>query len=47
MMAPPPHIIGGGSGDSGGGDFKSHRNILFIIGNTWPTSVDLIEDKNV
>ena len=26
---------------------ESHRKILFIIGNTWSTSVDLIEDKNV
>ena len=26
---------------------KSHRNILVIIGNTWSTSVDLIEDKKV
>ena len=26
---------------------ESHRNILVIIDNTWSTSVDLIEDKNV
>ena len=26
---------------------ESYRNILVIIDNTWSTSVDLIEDKNV
>ena len=26
---------------------ESHRKTLVIIDNTWPTSVDLIEDKNV
>ena len=26
---------------------ESHRNILVIVDNTWSTSVDLIEDKNV
>ena len=26
---------------------ERHRNIIVIIDNTWSTSVDLIEDKNV
>ena len=26
---------------------ESHRNTLVIMDNTWSTSVDLIEDKNV